>query len=314
MWLLVEQLTPYAIAYTIPLLITALGGLFSERSGISNIALEGLMIVGSFAAALTLHLLPSVYNTQALWLALAVAAMAGAAFSLLHAFACVNLGANQMISGMAINMVAGALTVFIARSFTGSGNILIEGMARHSVFGMSEIPILGKLFFTNSYATTWLVLAIGVICYVVIYKTVFGLRLRACGEQPHAADAAGINVAKIRYIAVAISGVLSGLGGAIILVTYSGEFNGTVFGQGFLALVALIFGRWSVSGVCCACAFFGIAITLANVSQAIPSLGIIPPVWLKIFPYLTTLLTLVFLSTESRAPKALGEAFWRGKR
>lgn len=312
MWTLIEQLTPYAIAYTMPLLLTALGGLYSERSGVSNVALEGLMIIGSFAGALTLHLLP--LDAQSIGLALIVAAVASGIFSLLHAFACINLGANQMISGVAINMVAGALTLFIARSFTGSGNILIEGLVRTDIPWLSNIPILGKLLFANSYATTWLVLLICLFSYFIIYKTVFGLRLRACGEQPYAADAAGINVAKVRYMAVFISGMFSGLGGAIILVTYSGEFNGTVFGQGFLALVALIFGRWSVVGICWASCFFGVAITLANVSQVMPALASIPPVLLKIFPYVITILTLMIFAKKSQAPKALGEAFWRGKR
>ena len=256
MWIIIQQISPYAMAYTIPLLITALGGLYSERSGVVNIGLEGLMVVGSFASALTISVLQPSMHGNALWIGLLVAALAGALFSLLHAFASVSLNANQVISGTAINMIAGSLTVFIARNLTGSGNIGIESFTRFNIPYFSEIPIIGKLFFTNTYATTWLVLGILMIASFVLYKTVFGLQLRACGEHPHAADAAGINVYRIRYIAVMVSGAFAGLGGAIILVTYSGEFNGTVFGLGFLALAALIFGQWKPLGILGATLFF----------------------------------------------------------
>lgn len=314
MWIIFQQISPYAVAYMIPLLITALGGLYSERSGVVNIGLEGLMVVGSFAGALTIFSLEASMHSDALWLGLLVAAAAGALFSLLHAFASVSLNANQVISGTAINMMAGSLTVFIARNLTGSGNIQVLSFTRFNVPGLSDLPIIGKLLFTNTYATTWLVLAILAISYYVLYKTVFGLRLRACGEHPHAADAAGINVYRMRYIAVAISGALSGLGGAIILTTYSGEFNGTVFGLGFLALAALIFGQWKPLGILGATLFFGFASTIANVAQVSPVLAQIPGVALKTFPYIITLVVLVLFSKSSQPPRASGEPFEHGKR
>lgn len=314
MWVILQQIAPYAVAYMIPLLVTALGGLYSERSGVVNIGLEGLMVVGSFAGALTIANLQGSMPGEALWLGLLAATVAGALFSLLHAFASISLNANQVISGTAINMIAGALTVFIARNLTGSGNIQVSSFTRFSVPGLSDLPVVGKLFFTNTYPTTWLVLFILLISYYVLYKTVFGLRLRACGEHPHAADAAGINVYRIRYLAVAISGALSGLGGAIILTTYSGEFNGTVFGLGFLALAALIFGQWKPLGILGATAFFGFASTIANVAQATPVLAKIPGVILKVFPYVITLLVLVLFSRSSQPPRASGEPFEHGKR
>lgn len=314
MWVILQQIAPYAVAYMIPLLVTALGGLYSERSGVVNIGLEGLMVVGSFAGALTIANLQGSMPGEALWLGLLAATAAGALFSLLHAFASISLNANQVISGTAINMIAGALTVFIARNLTGSGNIQVASFTRFSVPGLSDLPVVGKLFFTNTYPTTWLVLFILLISYYVLYKTVFGLRLRACGEHPHAADAAGINVYRIRYLAVAISGALSGLGGAIILTTYSGEFNGTVFGLGFLALAALIFGQWKPLGILGATAFFGFASTIANVAQATPVLAKIPGVILKVFPYVITLLVLVLFSRSSQPPRASGEPFEHGKR
>ena len=315
MWNTIVHIFPYAIALAMPLLITSLGGLFSERSGVVNIGLEGLMVVGGFAsAAATVELEPSL-GGAAIWVSLLVAMVIGALFSVLHAFASINLNANQVISGTAINMIAGAVTVFLARTITGSGNIqLTNGIPRFDVPFLVDIPLLGKLFFYQTYGTTWLILAILALGAFVLYKTAFGLRLRACGEHPHAADAAGINVFKVRYGAVMISGALAGLGGATILVTYSGEFSGSVAGMGFLALAALIFGQWKPLGVLGATFFFGFAATLANASQAEPALQAIPEVILKVFPYVVTLLALILFSKSTQAPRAAGEPFEKGKR
>ena len=315
MWNTIVHIFPYAIALAMPLLITSLGGLFSERSGVVNIGLEGLMVVGGFAsAAATVGLEPSL-GGAAIWVSLLIAMVIGALFSVLHAFASINLNANQVISGTAINMIAGAVTVFLARTITGSGNIqLTNGIPRFDVPFLVDIPLLGKLFFYQPDGTTWLILATLALGAFVLYKTAFGLRLRACGEHPHAADAAGINVFKVRYGAVMISGALAGLGGATILVTYSGEFSGSVAGMGFLALAALIFGQWKPLGVLGATFFFGFAATLANASQAEPALQAIPEVILKVFPYVVTLLALIFFSKSTQAPRAAGEPFEKGKR
>jgi general nucleoside transport system permease protein len=317
MWTIIEQIFPYAIIFTIPLLITALGGLFSERSGIVNIGLEGLMIIGAFACALTVNYFQDIWssNSVVLWTGLLVAMIAGVLFSLLHAFASINLSANQIISGTAINMIAAALTVFLARNITGSGNIRITtGFTPENIPFLSSIPVIGDLFFTKTYMTTWFVLLILIISSFVLYKTKFGLRLRACGEYPQAAEAAGVNVRRIRYSGVMISGAFSGLGGALIIVTYAGEFTGSVSGLGFLALASLIFGQWRPFGVLGATLFFGFASTIANVSQVIPELAVIPPIILKIFPYVVTLVALVIFSKSSQAPKAAGEPFDSGKR
>lgn len=315
MWNTIVHIFPYAIALAMPLLITSLGGLFSERSGVVNIGLEGLMVVGGFAsAAATVGLEPSL-GEAAIWVSLVIAMVIGALFSVLHAFASINLNANQVISGTAINMIAGAVTVFLARTITGSGNIqLTNGIPRFDVPLLVNIPLIGRLFFFQTYGTTWLILIILALGAFVLYKTAFGLRLRACGEHPHAADAAGINVFKVRYAAVMISGALAGLGGATILVTYSGEFSGSVAGMGFLALAALIFGQWKPLGVLGATFFFGFAATLANASQAEPALQAIPEVILKVFPYVVTLFALILFSKSTQAPRAAGEPFEKGKR
>jgi ABC-type uncharacterized transport system permease subunit len=318
MWEVIQQVFPYAIGYTIPLLMTALGALYCERSGIINIGLDGFMIIGSFSGALTILKLQNVFapgSNLPLWIGLIVAVIVGMLFSLLHAFASINLNANQVISGTAINMIAGALTIFLARTITGSGRIRITaGFFQKDIPILSEIPILGDLFFKKTYITTWVSLAILLLSIFLIYKTRFGLRLRACGEHPQAADAAGINVYRMRYIGVMLSGGLSSFAGAVMLVTYSGEFNGNVAGLGFLALAALIFGQWKPLGILAAALFFGCATTIANVSQVIPALQTIPTVILKVFPYAVTLLALVLFSKSSQAPKAEGEPFDSGKR
>ncbi len=315
MWSIIEQVFPYAISYTVPLLITALGALYCERSGVVNIGLDGLMIVGSFAGALSVSKLQANGVPGALWIGLLVAVIVGVLFSLLHAFASINLNADQTISGTAINMMAGALTIYLARNITGSGNIRVSnGFIPKDIPILSETPILGPLLFTKTYATTWLVLVILLVSGFLLYKTSFGLRLRACGEHPQAAQAAGISVFKMRYIGVMVSGGMSALGGAIILLTYSGEFNGNVAGLGFLALAALIFGQWKPLGILGATFFFGFASTIANVSQVIPTLAQIPGVILKTFPYIVTLIALVLFSKSSQAPKASGEPFDTGKR
>jgi ABC-type uncharacterized transport system permease subunit len=315
-WTTIEQIFPYAIMFTIPLLITALGGLFSERSGIVNIGLEGLMVVGSFVAAFVIFKLqPVMSDAWAIWIGLLAAALAGVLFSLLHAFASINLSANQVISGTAINMIAGALTIFLSRNMTGSGNIRItQGLTSFDFWGLSSIPVIGDLFFRKTYLTTWIILAIVLASAFILKKTAFGLRLRACGEYPQAAEAAGINVRRMRYIGVMLSGAFAGLGGAILLVTISGEFTGNVSGLGFLALAALIFGQWRPLGILAATFFFGLASTIANVSQVIPTLAEIPPIILKLFPYVVTLIALVIFSKSSQAPKAAGEVFESGKR
>jgi ABC-type uncharacterized transport system permease subunit len=317
MWTVITQIFPYAIAYTIPLLITALGALFCERSGIVNIGLDGLMIIGAFTGAIVVFRLQEAgMNTSAaLWIGILAALISGILFSLLHAFASINLSANQVISGTAINMIAGALTIFLARNITGSGNIrILSGFPQSDIPILSQIPIIGELFFKKTYITTWLILAVLLISSFILYKTAFGLRLRACGEHPQAAEAAGINVYYMRYIGVMISGAFSALGGAVILVTYTGEFTGNVSGLGFLALAALIFGQWKPLGVLGASLFFGFASTVANVSQVIPSLAAISPILLKIFPYFITLAALIIFSKSSSAPKAAGEIFDSGKR
>ncbi|MFA6855713.1 MAG: ABC transporter permease [Treponema sp.] len=308
MWGLFVQIFPYVIAYTIPMLITSLGGLYSERSGVSNLGLEGLMLSGYFATAFFIKLTENIMpHGICIVMGLLAGIICGMLFALLHAFASINLKADQTISGTAINMLAAAVTVYAARMITGSGNIpILMGIVRNDIPVISKIPVVGPLFFARSYWSSWLALGIWAFSWWLLYSTSFGLRLRACGEHPSAVESAGINVYAMRYFGVLMSGALSGLGGGIMLVTYSGEFNGSVAGLGFLAIAAMIFGQWKPLGILGATFFFGFFTTLANVSQVIPALGSVPTVIFKIFPYVVTLIALVFSSKHMSAPAADG--------
>ena len=318
MWEFIVSMMPYALAFTAPLVIVGLGGMFSERSGVVNIALEGLMLIGSFATAIFVSLTYDVYGTESMiWLSLLVGALAGGLVSLLHAYASIHLKANQVISGTAINLMAPAATIFLARAITGSQNVqYTKGMSRFSVPILSDIPIIGDLFFTDTYATTFVAIFIVILSWYLVFKTSFGLRLRACGEHPQAADSLGVSVYKMRYIGVFASGILAGLGGGIYILTITSEFNGSVGGLGFLALAALIFGKWKPWTVLGAAFFFGFMKTLgqlALVDETLKSFEL-PMEFYNALPYLATLVTLVIFSRNSSGPRANGEPYDPGKR
>jgi simple sugar transport system permease protein len=233
----------------------------------------------------------------------------GILFSVLHAFACINLSADQTISGIAINLVTGALVLFVSRGITGTANLVVNGMVRVDVPLLNRMPVLGKLLFTNAYTTTWFIMALLVCVWVLVEKTPFGLRLRACGEYPEAAAAVGIRVARIRYIGVLFSGAMAGIGGAVYTVTIAGQSSGSVGGLGFLAIAGVIFGQWRVFRILLATLFFGFSVTIAQISMLLPIMTGIHPLVLKIFPYVITLLVLVIFSKSSHAPAAEGKLF-----
>ncbi len=316
MWDFITSIIPLSLTYTAPLLVIALGGLYSERSGVVNIGLEGLMGVGAFASALFVAQSAGAFGGATVWLALLVGAMAGLLLSFFHAFASVSMNADQVISGTAINMFSLAITVYLARWITTSSNIQIKtSFARTEIPLLSDIPVIGPLLFSKVYYTTYIVLALVAISYFLLYKTRFGLRLRACGENPHAADSMGVSVKKMRYTGVLISGALAGLGGAIVILTYAKEFSQLTFnGLGFLALAALIFGRWKPWGILGAALFFGTAMTISNISVIYDSLKSVPNIILNTFPYVMTLIALVLFSKNAAGPKAAGEPYDVGKR
>jgi simple sugar transport system permease protein len=304
--------------FAIPLLIVALGGMFSERSGVVNIALEGIMVIGGFISIAFIHIFENRMSGQILLLlAVVIAGLSGAVFSLLHAFASINLKADQTISGTALNLFAPAFAIFVARMVQGLQQIPFKDtfhIAKVPVLG--DIPVIGPLLFQNSYITTYLGIGIAILSGVVINNTRFGLRLRACGEHPQAADSVGINVYKIRYAGVIISGVLGGIGGLVFIVPTSTNFNASVAGYGFLALAVLIFGQWRTKRIIVAAFFFGIMKTFASAYSGISFLKDLPisnEVY-KMIPYIATLVILAFSSRNSQAPRAEGIPYDKGSR
>ena len=304
--------------FAIPLLVVALGAMFAERSGVINIAMEGIMVMGAFAGILFINTFENTLSGQSFMiLAILVSGIAGGVFSLLHAFASVNLKADQTISGTALNLFAPAFAIFVARMVQGKQQIsFLDTFHIKKIPLLGDIPVLGDMFFKHTYLTTFLGIIILIAAAIVINKTKFGLRLRACGENPQAADSVGINVYKIRYAGVIISGVLGGIGGLAFVVPTSTNFSASVAGYGFLAIAVLIFGQWRVGRIFGAAVFFGIMKTLSSTYSGIPLLKDLPlPDGLyKMIPYVATLVVLAFLSKNSQAPKAEGIPYDKGSR
>ncbi len=314
LYFLVQQ----TMFFSIPLLIVALGGMFSERSGVVNIALEGIMTLGAFTSILFISTFQEQLPGQpVLLLGIIISVITGIFVSLAHAYAAIHLKANQVISGTAINMLAPALAIYVARMLRTVQQIPFVNQFRiASVPLLGEIPVLGPLLFQNTYITTYLGFLILLAAWAVLYKTRFGLRLRACGEHPQAADSVGINVYKMRYIGVMISGALAGLGGLVFVIPTSTNFNATVSGYGFLALAVLIFGQWKPNRIVAAAFFFGFmkafSASYSGISfmQNVP----IPSNVYKMIPYIATLVVLAFTSKNSQAPRAAGIPYDKGGR
>lgn len=315
-YFLVQQM----MFFTIPLMVVALGGMFSERSGVINIALEGIMVIGAFCSVFFINKTQDFMSGQGQFiLAILIAGGAGMLFSVFHAFAAINLRSDQTISGTALNMTAPAIAIYVARMAQENGvqQVRFENTFRiEKVPVLGDIPVIGELFFQNAYITTYLGIAILIIAAFVLYKTKFGLRLRACGEHPQAADSVGVNVYRIRYAGVLISGLLAGLGGLIYIVPISTDFDATVGGYGFLALAVLIFGQWKPYRIFFAALFFGFMKTVASAYSGIPILQDlkISSDFYKMLPFIATLIVLAFSSKKSQAPKASGIPYDKGVR
>ncbi len=308
------------MSFSVPLLIVALGGLFAERSGIVNIALDGTMIIGAFTGIMFLHLFqkPEAASEQGmLLLALLVSAVTGVMVSLVHAYASINMKADQTISGTAINVFAPAISIFVARLVLGVQQVpFANHFAIDKVPVLGDIPVIGPMFFQKCYLTTYIGFLILAVAAVVLYKTRFGLRLRACGEHPQAADSVGINVYRMRYAGTLISGALAGIGGLVFVIPTSTNFNATVSGYGFLALAVLIFGQWKPGRILFAALFFGLMKTIAATYSVIPRLVAlnIPSDIYKMIPYIATLVVLAFTARNSQAPRAEGIPYDKGER
>lgn len=315
-----------SLFFIIPLLIVALAGMFSEKSGTVNIALEGLMVMGAFCGTFFISKMQNVGFLDGapqflLIISILLAGLGGMIFSSLLAFLAINMRANQVIGGTALNLLAGALAIFLARQFQEDNVVQIsyykEIFRLDSDFLAEQAPNINYIFFDQAYLTLYIGFAILVISTIVIYKTKFGSRLSACGEHPEAAQSVGIDVYKYRWMGVLISGFLGGLGGLVYALPISVSFEGTVAGYGFLALAVLIFGQWRPIRIFFAAIFFGMFKALSFsffnypwINQMIDNYPNIPfPILFRILPYLATMLVLVLSSKKSKAPKAAGIPF-----
>lgn len=310
------------LIYSTPIIIAALGGLFSERSGVVNIALEGIMMIGAFASATTIVFIEN-FTSFAPWISLIAGILAGMLIASLHAYLSINLSSDQVISGTAINIFAGGITIYLAEIiFKQQRTDTFErGFIKTTVPGLSDIPVIGDIFFTRIYPTVYVAFLLVLITWYLMYKTSFGLRLRATGEHPQAVDSMGINVYKMRYFGVVTSGALAGLAGGIMVLTQNTQYTVTsIHGTGFIALAALIFGKWKPSGLLGASLFFGFAQILSLYSTSIGEalhwnfLISLPGEFFNGLPYVLTIIALVIFSGKAVGPKASGEPYDKGKR
>jgi simple sugar transport system permease protein len=285
--------------FATPLIFAALGGMFSERSGIINIALEGLMLAGAFTAAVV------TYETGNPFFGFLCGMFAGGVLALFFAVACIKFEADQVVAGFGINILMLGLPALLSSAIydsAGSTQQIDKANLLPDFFGLNVATILAFLLVP--------------VCWYVFYKTPFGLRLRATGENPAAADAAGVNVIKLRYSAVIISGILAAAGGAYLSTGQSSLFTrGMTAGRGFIALAALILAKWRPVQVLLACLFFGfteaLTIPLANIKTA--SGENVPVQFIQIIPYVLTIIVLAGFIGLSRAPKALGNPYRKEK-
>lgn len=311
------------MSFALPLFIIAVGGIYSERSGVTNLALEGFLGAGGFFGALFVAFTSAWFaaSSQApMYFAMVVAMVGGALYAMVHAILCIHFKANQVISGVVVNIIAMALTDFLTSQINSqvfgasSDKFVLSVSNRITIPGLSSIPVLGA-FFTDVYPFEFIIIAVAVIAWYLLYKTTFGMRLRACGDNPHAVDAAGADVAKIRYAAVAISGALSGLGGICFAYSIYSNYSSSIYtGYGYLAIAAMIFGNWKIMPTFWACMLFGFA--RSGGYKIVQMLGM-PSTYsdlIMILPYLLTLLLLIFFSKNNQAPRALGDIYDKGKR
>nr|WP_206761985.1 ABC transporter permease [Bacillus safensis] len=314
---ILEIIVPATLVYAAPLILTALGGVFSERSGVVNIGLEGLMVVGAFSSIIFNLFFADTFGALTPWLGLLIGMAVGGLFSLIHAVATITFRADQTVSGVAINMLALGATLFVVKLIYGKAQTdkITEPFYKGDIPLLSDIPIIGDIFFKDVYYTSILALALAVVAWFVLFKMPFGLRLRAVGEHPMAADTMGIKVYRMRYIGVFISGLFGGLGGAVYASTIALDFShATITGQGFIALAALVFGKWHPFGAMGAALFFGFAQSLSIIGSLLPLFQDIPNVYMLIAPYVLTILALTGFIGRADAPKALGTPYLKGKR
>ncbi len=299
------------LVYATPLLYAALGSCFSEVSGVVNIGIEGMMTAGAFTGTVI------AYFTGSPWLGFVCGGLAGMIFGALHAVATVNLGADQTIAGSAINLLGPGIVIMIAKVLFNSTDTIPLSSAQ-------KIPTLFKGVFDTStvfgrfmdnvfanYASTYLVFFVAAVVCFVFYKTRFGLRLRACGEHPQACETLGINVLGVRFLCVCLSGFLAGLGGACVTMTTSNQFRPiSIVGQGFIAIAAVIFGKFRPNGALIGCLLFGFCSGLKVVLGGSSSVSMH---LISMIPYVVTVIVLILFVGKSRVPAANGKPYIKSK-
>ena len=311
------------LSFGLPLFILALGGIYSERSGVTMLCAEGFQGFGAFCGAFAVMVAQQSLGASSkalIYIGLVVAILGGILFSVIHAVLCVFFRAEQVISGVIINILASALTVF-ATSYINkfvfgspSNNFKIGVSQQFTIPVLSKIPVLGAVF-TSVYPYEIIILIVAVIMWYVMYKTKYGYALRACGENPQAVDAAGGNVAFYRFTAVLICGGLSGIGGMFFAYSLAGNYSSAIFaGYGYLAVAAMIFGNWDIPKTLLVCIFFGFAKSGGYQLCFAAGLSSNFSLLFQTIPYVLTIILLVFFSKHNHPPKAAGEFYDKGKR
>ena len=309
-------LIQYTLIFASVLVLVALGGCFSEHSGIINIGLEGIMVMGALGGALTMKYATGVPAVVMILLIIVASVVVGMIFSLLLGVAAIRFNADQTLVGTALNLLGPAAAVVLVRAINMAESA--DNVSSTVAYGQAKKAFLvniGKFEFNWFMLIAFVVLAAS---FIVLYKTRFGLRLMACGEHPQAADSVGINVYKMRYAGVLISGALGGLGGLVYITAGVSEwkFENGVAGFGFLALAVMIFGQWKPVNIGLAALLFGLFRALSNVYTGFPTLRDLnlPSTVYNMLPYIISLLVLVFVSKTSKAPKAEGIPYDKGQR
>lgn len=301
--LFLENMVASTLRMMTPLLLVAIGELYSERAGLTNIGLDGIMSIGTIAGFI------GAYISGSPWVGLLLGLGFGIVFNLIYAFCTVTLRAGQIINGMALNILGAAVVIFVYRRFFGitESLVTVQTMEDIHIPGLSQIPVIGPLF--SASPMTYIALAILVFTWFFFYRTKPGINFMAVGEYPKAAETMGINVIRTKYIACMICGGLAGLGGAFLTNCYMSTFTeGMVSGRGFIALSAVIFGGWTPLGVFLATLLFGFADALQLRLQVMVNL---PYQILAMLPYLCTLAALMVMRNKNAGPKANGKEYYR---
>lgn len=304
----VSNLLLATVRMAMPILFIALGELYSERAGMVNIGLEGLAAIGSLVGFLTCFI------TGSTWLGILCGALVAIAVNMIYAFATINLCADHTVYGMAMNIFAPALASFIYRVYFGKGSDLsqITLMKGIDIPGLKDIPFFGDLLF-NQTPMVYIAFLLVIITVIFFGKTRAGLNYRAVGENPKAAATLGINVIRVKYLACVICGALAGIGGAYLTTCYSNTYTeGNIAGRGFIALAAVIFGRWSGAGILIACLFFGFCDAL-QIRLQVASFGL-PYQFFQMIPYVATVLALSIIGAKKLGPKAAGKPYRKEER